>query len=173
MKKSTRNMACLLLALMLCLLAPVGVKAADSGSNGQLSPMEQALAPIALYPDSLLGNVLIAATYPDQVTAAYNWQKEHANMSFQNMAEAVKGFGWDQSVVSLLATPDVLGKMASDMDWTYNLGNIFSNQSDDMYAAIQHLRSIAYDTRSSLPTIQLRLPKKIITSISTPPILPR
>ena len=142
-------MACLLLALMLCLLAPVGVKAADSGSNGQLSPMEQALAPIALYPDSLLGNVLIAATYPDQVTAAYNWQKEHANMSFQNMAEAVKGFGWDQSVVSLLATPDVLGKMASTCALSLTI------------------------TRSSLPTIQLRLPKKIITSISTPPILPR
>ncbi|MBQ7528856.1 DUF3300 domain-containing protein [bacterium] len=126
----------LLLAFIVSFIIPLQARA-DSST---LSAVERDLAPIALYPDSLLGNVLIASTYPEQITEAYNWSQENPEYTDQQAKNIVIEKSWDKSVASLLVTPDVLAKMALDMDWTYRLGDIFTNKNSEMYDAIQSLR---------------------------------
>ncbi|MCR5661925.1 MAG: DUF3300 domain-containing protein [bacterium] len=132
----------LLLAAIFLLLIPASAKAAGKYSANDI---DQILAPIALYPDSLLGNVMVASTYPQDVTAANNWIQNNPGRSMEQISAALEGTSWDQSVQALLMTPDVLSKMAGDMAWTSQLSYIFINQTDEMYESIQRLRSIAYD----------------------------
>ena len=147
----------LLLLIMWLALCPGGVRAEES--EAPLTPVEQALAPIALYPDSLLGNLLIATTYPDDLRAAYDWLQEDDNsqLSTEEKVQATEAYQWDQSVVALLATPDVIQRLGDDMAWTYQLADIFTNKSDEMYAAIQHLRNLAYEDKSLVSNDQVQV----------------
>src|SRR5690606_17444631 len=108
--------------------------------------LDKILAPIALYPDSLLGNVLVAATYPDQVVQASQWAQAHPGTSQEALGTALQGFSWDKSVKALVAAPDVLSMMSSDMNWTVSLGTAFVDQTDDVYDSIQRLRAQAQAT---------------------------
>lgn len=123
--------------------------------------IDKTLAPIALYPDSLLGNVLIASTYPDQIIDANNWYKSNPDVPIDKISDLVKYKNWNESVVSLLVvTPDVINYMAENMDWTNDLAYIFSNKNDEMYTSIQKLRNNAYNTGTLKSTKDVNVVKE-------------
>ena len=114
-------------------------------SQGQL---EQMLAPIALYPDELLTQVLTAATYPLEIVTADRWVKQPANAALKGDAlmTALNAQSWDPSVKSLVPFPSVLDMMNTQLDWTQSLGNAFLAQQADVLAAVQSLRARAMAT---------------------------
>src|SRR5262245_38402587 len=120
--------------------------APSSTSNDQLLKPEQLdalVAPIALYPDNLLSLVLMASTYPLEVVQADRWLTEHKNLKGEQLKAEVDKQGWDESVKSLVATPDVLSMMSKKLDWTLKLGDAVLAQQADVMDAIQRLRTKA------------------------------
>ena len=113
--------------------------------NTLLGPQElQALvAPIALYPDPLLAEVLMASSYPLEIVQADRWLKENEQLKGDALTTAADKAGWDQSVASLVATPSVLEMMSSKLDWTQKLGDAVLAQQPDVMAAVQALRAKA------------------------------
>jgi len=109
--------------------------------------LDQLVARIALYPDPLLGQILAAATYPDQIPDAAKWSDEHHYLTGQALADAIQGdqVPWDPSVQALLPFPSVLEMMASDPNWTNSLGNAFLAQQQDVMDAVQRERKEASD----------------------------
>ena len=93
-----------------------------------LSPeqLDTLLAPIALYPDSLLSQVLVASTYPLEVVEAAQWLAQNRNLQGQQLADAARQQNWDASIQALVVFPDVLNRLNSDIQWTTDLGNAFS-----------------------------------------------
>lgn len=114
----------------------------------------QWVAPIALYPDPLLSQVLMAATYPDSVTQAVQWSKDHPGQQGDAAVQAVAGQPWDASVKSLVAFPQLTGMMGEDPQWVTNLGNAFLAQPQDVMDAVQKLRLLAQQTGSLKSTPQ-------------------
>jgi Protein of unknown function (DUF3300) len=105
--------------------------------------LDQMLAPIALYPDPLLTEILTASTYPLEVVAAARWQATNAGLTDGALTSAVEGQGWDPSVESLTAFPQVLAMMNQHLDWMQAIGNAFLAQQQDVMASIQRLRQEA------------------------------
>src|SRR6516162_8754896 len=105
--------------------------------------LEALVAPIALYPDALLAEVLMAATYPLEVVQADRWLTANQNLKEDQLKAAVDKQPWDGSVKSLAATPSVLTMMSSKLDWTQKLGDAFLAQQTDVMDAIQRLRTKA------------------------------
>jgi hypothetical protein len=103
--------------------------------------LDQMLAPIALYPDSLLAQVLIAATFPDQVVEADGWVKGNPDIKGDALNDALDRKEWDLSVKELARFPQVLDMMAKESAWTQRLGEAFLAQESDVLASIQRLRS--------------------------------
>lgn len=102
--------------------------------------LQQLLAPVALYPDQLLAQVLMAATYPLQVVQAARWQKENAKLTGAALDKALDGKEWDPSVRSLVPFPQVLTMMSDKLEWTQKLGDAFLAQQADVMAEVQYLR---------------------------------
>jgi hypothetical protein len=102
--------------------------------------LDQMLAPIALYPDSLLSQMLMAATYPLEVVQAARWSRSNPSLKGEEAVKAVEGMDWDPSVKSLVAFPEVLAQMDEKLDWTERLGEAFLAQQQDVMDTIQHLR---------------------------------
>ncbi|MFM0722732.1 DUF3300 domain-containing protein [Paraburkholderia strydomiana] len=102
--------------------------------------LEALVAPIALYPDSLLSQVLMASTYPLEVVHAARWVKEHPDLKGDAAVKAAQDQPWDVSVKSLVAFPQVLVPMNEKLDWTQKLGDAFLVQEKDVLAAVQRLR---------------------------------
>ena len=98
------------------------------------------VAPIALYPDALLANMLAAATYPLEVVQADRWVKENKTLKGDALKAEVDKKGWDDSVKALTATPSVLEMMSDKLDWTKSLGDAMLAQQADLMDAIQRLR---------------------------------
>jgi hypothetical protein len=125
---------------------PYGYSQTPARQPGQMASADQLdnlVAPIALYPDQLLSEVLAASTYPLEVVEAQQWLQEHQGMSSQQLVEAARQTGWDPSVQALVAFPDVLAALNRDVQWTTDLGNAFLAQQSDVLAAIQHMRAAA------------------------------
>jgi hypothetical protein len=108
--------------------------------------LDNLVSRIALYPDSLLAQVLAAATFPDQIPDAARWADQHHYLTGQGLADAIQGDAvpWDVSVQALLPFPSVLDMMASDMNWTQDVGNAFLSQQQDVMDAVQRERQAAY-----------------------------
>ena len=102
--------------------------------------LEQIVAPIALYPDSLLAQIFMASTYPLEIVQAARWQKEHPDVKGDAVSKAVEKETWDASVKSLVAFPDVLTMMNEKLDWTQKLGDAFLAQQKEVMEAVQRLR---------------------------------
>src|SRR6202161_110529 len=102
---------------------------------------------IALYPDPLLAQILAAATFPDQISDAAGWADQHHYLTGQALADAIQSdqLPWDPSVQALLPFPSVLDMMASDTNWTADLGNAFLAQQQDVMDAVQRERRKARD----------------------------
>ena len=115
-------------------------QSAQKLSQAQLSAL---VAPIALYPDPLVSQVLMASTYPLEVAEAYNWQKSNSRLSGSALNQALQQQNWDASVKSLVSFPPVLGMMGSQLSWTQELGNTVLAQQSDVMSAIQTLRAKA------------------------------
>ena len=107
--------------------------------------LDQMLAPIALYPDALLSQVLIASTYPLEVVQAARWSRAHAELRGEDAVKAVERNNWDPSVISLVAFPQVLAQMDDKLDWTERLGDAFLGQQEQVSDTVQHLRQKASD----------------------------
>lgn len=107
--------------------------------------LDQMLAPIALYPDDLLTNVLMASTYPLDVVQAARWRKEGASskLTGDKLAKALEAKTWDPSIKALVQFPDVLENMSEQLEWTQKLGDAFLAQQDEVMDQIQYLRSKA------------------------------
>jgi hypothetical protein len=98
------------------------------------------VAPIALYPDPLLTEVLVASTYPLEVVEAQQWLQQNRSLSGTRLMDAARQQNWDPSVQALVAFPDVLNRLNSDIRWTTDLGNAFLAQQADVMNAVQRLR---------------------------------
>ena len=147
MRLSLSGIAAAVLAFLM--LLPAGVMAQTppppASSQEPLKPeeLEALVAPIALYPDALLAEVLMAATYPLEVVQADRWLTANKNLKEDQLKAAVDKQPWDGSVKSLAATPSVLTMMSGKLDWTQKLGDAFLAQQTDVMDAIQRLRTKA------------------------------
>ena len=102
--------------------------------------LDQMLAPIALYPDALLSQILMAATYPAEVDEAARWSRDHPNLTGDDAVRAVADEDWDPSVKSLVAFPQVLARMAENPQWMESLGDAFLDQQPQVMDTVQNLR---------------------------------
>ncbi|WP_227006627.1 DUF3300 domain-containing protein [Shewanella donghaensis] len=114
-------------------------------SEAQLAQM---LAPIALYPDSLLTHILIAATYPLEVVQARRWEQQHSQLDSEQKMQQAQQQDWDPSVMALVAFPTVLEKLNEDIEWTQELGEAFLQDEETVLASIQTLRHQADEANS-------------------------
>jgi hypothetical protein len=105
--------------------------------------LENLVAPIALYPDPLLGQALAASTYPVELVEAQQWLQANGNLQGQQLMDAARQQSWDASVQAMVALPDVLAKLTQDVRWTTDLGNAFLAQQADVMSAVQRLRQRA------------------------------
>src|SRR5450755_3507304 len=145
-----------LLSLVLLFAAwPVKFSAAqDAPAPAQTAPappytqqtadqLQQLVAPIALYPDSLVAQILAASTFPEQVVEADRWVQAHPDLKGDDLAKAVDQQPWDPSVKALTAFPTVLGNMDKNLSWASSLGDAYYNQQQDVMGAVQVMRQRA------------------------------
>jgi hypothetical protein len=122
---------------------PAGSAPAASAPTWKPEELDQVVAPVALYPDPLLAQVLMASTYPLEVVNAARWLRENPNLKGPQLDEALKKQTWDDSVKSLVSFPPVLNMMNDKLDWTQKLGDAFLAQEKDVMDAVQRLRAKA------------------------------
>ncbi|WP_034391887.1 DUF3300 domain-containing protein [Comamonas thiooxydans] len=115
------------------------------------------VAPIALYPDKLVAQILAGATYPDQISAAETWLGQNPGLHKTAMSNAVNAQNWDPSVKSLTQFPNVLEQMASNLPWTTALGKAYYNDPSDVMNAIQVMRNRAYKAGTLKTSSQLKV----------------
>ena len=124
--------------------APPQAAAPQSGAKSfSQEELDQLLAPIALYPDSLVAQVLMASTYPLDIVAADRWVKANPGLKDKALEDALQQQPWDPSVKSLAVFPQVLAMMSEKLDWTQKLGDAFLAQQQDVLATAQALRAKA------------------------------
>ena len=161
--------------------APAGQPPPEGGGT-QSDPAPQSaeqiqalVAPIALYPDALVAQVLSAATFPDQVALAQNWLQEHKNLSGEKLMKEVDKQDWDPSVKALAAFPSVLDNMAKNLAWTSQLGEVYHFQAKDVMEAVQTLRAKAKASgnlkSSSQITVVQQSPSTIVIEPANPQIV--
>lgn len=119
--------------------------------------LDQMLAPVALYPDSLLSQILMAATYPLEVVQAARWSRANPGLRGQDAVRAVDDRDWDPSVKSLVAFPQILTMMDTKLEWTERLGDAFLAQQAQVSDTIQSLRRKAYEAGNLQSTTQQRV----------------
>src|ERR1700732_1468235 len=144
----TRKLILILAVLVVLAVAPVLSFAQDTlAPSFTPEQLDKLVARIALYPDALLAQVLAAATYSDQIPDAGSWADQHHYLTGEALADAIQAdhLPWDPSVQALLPFPSVLDMMASDMNWTTDLGNAFLAQQQDVMDAVQRERRKARD----------------------------
>ena len=114
----------------------------QSSRYAQQSPeqLQRLVAPIALYPDSLVAQILAASTFPEEVVEADRWVQAHPNLKGDDLARAIDQQPWDPSVKALAAFPSVLGNMDKNLSWTSSLGDAYYNQQQDVMDAVQVMR---------------------------------
>ena len=117
--------------------------AAQPGAAASPQQLDDLVAPIALYPDPLVAQVLAASTYPMEIAEAEQWMRDHAGWKPSKLMDRAKKENWDGSVQGLVAFPDVLARLAQDINWTTQLGNAFLAQQADVMQAVQRMRAQA------------------------------
>src|SRR6267143_1298468 len=145
-----------LIALLCCLLVQFTAQAGSYGPGGQSneqsptqtvlqSPpeLQQLVAPIALYPDALVAQVLAASTYPTEIVEAERWMQGHSNLKGEELAGEVDKQPWDPSVKALTQFPSVLENMDKNLSWTSSLGDAYANQQQAVTDAVQAMRQQA------------------------------
>jgi hypothetical protein len=123
--------------------APAQAAPAPPYTQSTPEQLQQLVAPIALYPDSLVAQILAASTFPEQVVEADRWVQEHPDLKGEALGQAVDQQPWDPSVKALTAFPSVLGNMDKNLSWTSSLGDAYYNQQQDVMDAVQVMRQRA------------------------------
>ena len=133
-----------------------GQQGAQAPSYAQQTPdqLQQLVAPIALYPDSLVAQILAASTFPDQVVEADRWVQAHPDLKGADLGKAVDQQPWDPSVKALAAFPSVLGNMDKNLSWASSLGDAYYNQQADVMNAVQVMRRRAQEAGNLKTTPQ-------------------
>src|SRR5258708_39340401 len=156
MKARARSFWTHMLALLLCVsvafaqttelgpVQPAPAQTAPAQPGFTQQELDQMLAPIALYPDSLLSQILMASTYPLEVVEAARWSRANPGLTGQQAVGAVGDRDWDASVKSLAAFPQVLAMMDQQLEWTARLGDVFIAQEPQVMETVQSLRQKAY-----------------------------
>jgi len=127
--------------ILLCLLLLAAPLSAPAQARTFSQPeLDALLAPVALYPDSLLDQILVAATSPQQVAEAAQWSRANPHLSGDEAVRAVQPYGWHPSVAALAAFPDVLARMAESPQWLRELGEAWLNQEPYVMETVQQLR---------------------------------
>ncbi len=169
-----------LCVLLLIGAAPLEVTAqtAQQGYAGQGVPLtadelQQLAAPIALYPDALVAQVLAAATFPDQVAAAETWLQANNYLTGSNLMAVVDVQSWDPAIKALTQFPSVLADMAKNLAWTSSLGEAYHTQAADVMTAIQVLRAKAYAVGNLKSSPQLAVVQQSPQVIVIQPVNPQ
>jgi hypothetical protein len=130
--------------------------------------LDQMLAPVALYPDSLLSQILMASTYPLEIVEAARWSRTNPNLQGDEAVRAVEQNTWDPSVKSLVAFPQILQMMDEKLDWTERLGDAFLAQQAQVTDTVQNLRQKAYAAGNLKSTDQVRVDQQGQTIVVEP-----
>src|SRR6476661_6433594 len=133
--------ACLIAALALVQFAHA--QDAKEPAPFKKEQIEQLVAPIALYPDALIAQILMASTYPLEVVEAARWTKENPNVKDKALEDAMQKQTWDESVKALTSVPQVLKQMNENLSWTQKLGDAFLADQAAVLATVQTLRGKA------------------------------
>jgi hypothetical protein len=149
--KAYRTGAAIFAAILLLGAAVVAYSQQDAppaGSQPAAAPLppqqlDDLVAPIALYPDPLVGQILAASTYPVEIAEAEQWVRDHPKWKPSKLMSEAKKESWDPSVQGLVAFPDVLARLSQDLNWTTQLGNAFLSQQADVMQAVQRMRASA------------------------------
>jgi len=151
--------------------------AVESGQPAPFSAgaLQQLVAPIALYPDALVAQVLGAATFPDQIASANGWLQPNKKLTGKDLMQAVDQQPWDPSVKALTQFPAVLENLAKNLSWTSTLGEAYHTQAADVMSAIQALRAKAkaagnLKSGSQMTGVQ-RSPEVIVIQPSNPQVV--
>jgi hypothetical protein len=142
MKIKRRGIQAVVWIIILMVAMPPWIFAQESTGSAKFKQeeLDQMLAPVALYPDSLLGQILIASTYPLEIVQADRWAKANKNLKGDPLTAALEKQGWDPSVKSLVNFPQVLSMMSEKLDWTQKLGDAFLAQQKEVMDTVQKLR---------------------------------
>jgi hypothetical protein len=166
-----RNLAAVICSLVLVpgdaslLARPMPLQTAAAGGEEALIPADQLdslVAPIALYPDPMLSQTLVASTYPLEIIQLQQWLEKNKNLKDQALADAVKRQDWDPSIQAMAALPDVVKQMADNIKWTTDLGNAFLAQQNDVMDAVQRMRKKAKDGGNLKSSEQQKVETKVV-----------
>jgi hypothetical protein len=146
-----------LIALLAALALALPAAHAQERAAFTQAELDQMLAPVALYPDSLLSQVLIAATYPLEVVEAARWARAHPGLVGDEAVRAAADKDWDPSVKSLLAFPQLLARMDEKLQWTRQLGEAFLGQEGEVMDTVQQLRQKARAAGHLVPDERVRV----------------
>ena len=144
--------------------SPEGQAPAATNAMPTAEQLYQLVAPIALFPDNLLAQVLAASTYPDQVSAAYTWLQQNSSLKGQQLLDAVNQQSWDPSVKGLTQFSGVLQQMATSLSWTSALGDAYFNYPQSVMNAVQVMRQRAQQSGNLKSTQQ-----QTVTTQNQPP----
>jgi len=117
----------------------------DSGKKATPEQLQMLVAPVALYPDDLLMQTLVASTYPLEIVQLQQWMAKNPNLKDKALADSVAKQPWDPSIQSMAALPDVVKRLSDDIQWTTDLGNAFLAQQSEVMDAVQVMRKKAKD----------------------------
>ncbi|HEY1410960.1 MAG TPA: DUF3300 domain-containing protein, partial [Rhodopila sp.] len=152
-----------ILIFAVSIMGPVRAQNAATATPRSAAQIEQLVAPIALYPDALLSQILMASTYPLEVVAAARWSQANPAVTGDALKTALEKQSWDPSVKSLTAIPQTLQMMNDKLDWTQQLGDAFLAQQTDVLDAVQRLRARA-DANGQLKST----PEQTVTTAPRP-----
>jgi hypothetical protein len=180
-----RSLGCLLSVVLVLATLPQNLWAQDQGAPAQAAPvqaapdqaapdqappppytqqtkeqLQQLVAPIALYPDSLVAQILAASTFPEQVVEADRFVQAHPDLKGTDLGNAVDQQPWDPSVKAITAFPSVLGNMDKNLSWTSSLGDAYYNQQKDVMDAVQVMRKKAEEAGNLKTTPQQTVTEK-------------
>jgi hypothetical protein len=154
--------------------APPAATGGDEKPAPKLSPdqLDALVAPIALYPDPLLSQALMASTYPLEIVQAQQWLEKNSKLKGDELGKAVKAQDWEPAVQATVMMPDLLKRLASDITWTTNLGNAFLAQQEDVMDSVQRLRSKAKEAGKLESNDKMKVETKVVESKTVVEIQP-
>jgi uncharacterized membrane protein YgcG len=139
------------------------------------SQLQALVAPIALYPDALVAQILTASTFPDEIAVASYWLQQNKSLTGTALMQAVNKQSWDPSVKALTQFPSVLDNLSKNLSWTSSLGEAYHNQSADVMTAIQTLRAQAKEKGNLKSTAQITVvqqsPQTIVIQSANPQVV--
>lgn len=175
-QESGRPLKVYIALLCIMLLAPgdsllLGMQAQQPAAGSQEAPpkippeqLDSLVAPIALYPDPMLSQTLVAATYPLEIIQLQQWLEKNKGLKDKALADAVKKQDWDPSIQAMAALPDVVKQLAENVKWTTDLGNAFLAQQSDVMDAVQRMRKKAMDSGNLKSSEQQKVETKVVES---------